>query len=140
MHPIWLPETQQPYALRRVPKGRVHVCWRCGIASSLPAQPSPRKIQGRPPMLCADGLPMGLPGACRRGSDAGSPPAEGSEKRLRQLLHRSGLESDGEAGGGSESEDDADEDLDAMASGLQTKVCTSRCWCSSLCSFCSCKV
>lgn len=76
-------------------------------------------------MLRSDGLPLSLAGACRRGSDAGSPPAEGSDARLRQMLHRSGLESDGEAGGGSESEDDADEDLDAMASGLQTKVRTS---------------
>ncbi|KAK9835031.1 hypothetical protein WJX81_005533 [Elliptochloris bilobata] len=62
----------------------------------------------------------------RRGSDAGSPAAGGSQERLRQLLHRSGLESDGEDGSGgagaSDSEDDADEDLDAMASGLPTRA------------------
>lgn len=56
----------------------------------------------------------------------------GSTERLRQLLHRSGLESDGEgdgAGGAgppdSDDDDDdadADEDLDAMASGMQTRV------------------
>ena len=91
-------------------------------------------------MLGADGLPASAAGACRRGSDAGSPPAEGSDERLRQVLHRSGLESDAEAGGDSESGDDVDEDLDAMASGLQTRVCTSQCWCSFSRSFCFCKM
>ncbi len=69
----------------------------------------------------------------RRERDSASPPAAvGSTERLRQLLHRSGLESDGEgdgAGGAgppdSDDDDDdadADEDLDAMASGMQTRV------------------
>jgi len=57
----------------------------------------------------------------RRERDSASPPAAvGSTERLRQLLHRSGLESDGE--GDDDDDADADEDLDAMASGMQTRV------------------
>lgn len=72
-------------------------------------------------------MPATVVRVCRRDSDAGSPAAEGSSERLRQLLNRSGLESDGEEDGSGAAEsddddDDADEDLDAMASGLQTRA------------------
>ena len=72
-------------------------------------------------------MPVTMGQVCRRDSDAGSPAAEGSSERLRQLLNRSGLESDGEedgsgAAGSDDDDDDADEDLDAMASGLHTRA------------------
>ena len=86
------------------------------------------KLRGTAAMLVQSPVRLRLlVQTCRRGSDAGSPAAEGSSERLRQLLNRSGLESDGEEDGGGAAEsddddDDADEDLDAMASGLQTRA------------------
>ncbi len=58
-------------------------------------------------------MPATVVQMCRRDSDAGSPAAEDSSERLRQLLNRSGLESDGEGDGSG---------ADAMASGLETRA------------------
>lgn len=91
----------------------------------MPCQPGAQRA--RSPCEAGHASPAGH-GRRRRGSDAGSPAAEGTTERLRQLLHRSGLESDGEGGGSgadagdSDDGDDEAEDLDAMASGLQSRV------------------